>query len=473
MKMQLSIFRAEAAALSAILILASGCSTSYDMAVAARSSVLAGDAAYATRCAETMSRTPADANLGKFELARLRQLSGDFAGSSAILGPQLDDFFVDESEGPILKMDKIGGNMLAGTLGDDRTIPYDVPAYELIFALQYQALNSYHLGKRDNARVYLRRATAAQEQLKEKAEQDAAADGGDAADDGDQAANIATASGQIRQDLDPVANAVRSAYENALAWYLMGTLFALEREIGNDAISYGQAVALCPELRQFVSPQPGPGEDVIVVFEESLVDIPEPVKIPLPLVGGTISSVDFPTYRKSAYVPSRIGVFARGANTTALVRAVNVQALAYRSLRDRLAGIVTRNITRAALKIAAQQTVNHISTGSTWGNAALRVGVFAFNAVSTVAAKADTRSWQTLPQCVQLCRIRLPQGARSLAVINQANGRTLDVALPAGGKGPWLVWISDIHAYSTVSVVPLASGAATWRRDGSLLGTKY
>ncbi len=453
---------------AAILTGACGCRTSYEQAVAARRSVLYGDGAYALERAGQMAGNSTDANLGKFELGRLRQLAGDFEGSSGVFGPQLEDFFVDESEGPVLKLGNAGGNIMAATVGDDRYIPYDVPAYELICALQYESLNSLYLGRRDNARVYLRRATAAQEQIKENAEQEAAADG----DSSGQEANIATASGTIRQYLDPVANSVRTSYENALVWYLMGVMFELEGGSGNDTIAYREAATISPDVARFVDLAPGGGEDVIVVFEESLVDFPEPVKIPLTFLGGTVWSVDFPSYKNGPYAPSRIGVSSGGAGCE-FVRAVNVQALAYRSLRDRLAGIVTRNVTRAALKIAAQQAANHISTGNSFGDMALMLGVFVFNAIGTATDEADTRSWQTLPQCVQMCRIRLPKGRRDLRVVNHSTGKSLDLSLPSGGKGPWLVWISDVHAYSTVGVIPLASGAPSWGKNASILGVKY
>ena len=201
-----------------------GCRTSYQEAQAARQDVMFGTGEIAIDRATKMANSTVNRKLGAFELARIKMLHGDFAGSSAVFGPQLDELFEETNLGPVLKKGQIAGNILAGTLGDDRAIPYELPAFELLFGLQYQAVNSLALGQHDNARVYLRRATAVQEQLKEEygtepesSESPAEADAKAAAN----AQNAATASSQITARLAPVADMVRASYENSLAWYLM------------------------------------------------------------------------------------------------------------------------------------------------------------------------------------------------------------------------------------------------------------
>ena len=109
-----------------------------------------------------MAASTINRKLGCLELSRIKMLQGDFSGSSAVLGPLLDELFDETNEGPVLKKGEIAGNIMAGTFGDDNSIPYELPAFELLFGLQYQAVNQLSLGERDNARVYLRRATAVQ-----------------------------------------------------------------------------------------------------------------------------------------------------------------------------------------------------------------------------------------------------------------------------------------------------------------------
>ena len=457
---------------AALGMLICGCRTSYNEALAARQDVMFGTGAIAMERATKMANSTVNKKLGSLELGRLKMLQGDFAGSSAVLGPQLEDLFDETNEGPILKKGQIAGNILAGTLGDDRAIPYELPAFELLFGLQYQAVNHLALGQQDNARVYLRRATAVQEQLKEEHGTESDSVSQPAEDDPKAAANAqnaATASGQITARLAPVADMVRASYENALAWYLMGLFFTKENDESNAAIAYREAGRICPAITPLVAAPAGGGQDVIVVYEENLIDMREPIKIPLPF-GGTLWSVDFPIYNAPACPPSPIAVEAGGVAVASCVPVVNVQALAYRDLKDRVPGIATRNVTRAAVKIAAQQVANHVNTGNTYANLALKLGVLAYNATSTIISEADTRAWQTLPEHVHLGRFALPAGKNSITVRNARTGRACEIAVPPSG-GTKLVWVSDIRGFATVTVLTLgAKGTPSWSRISSLIG---
>jgi len=447
-----------------------GCRTSYKEAVAARQDLMFGTGELALTRATEMANSKVNRTLGKFELARIKMLRGDFAGSSAVFGPQLDELFDESDTGPVLKKGVVAGNILAGTLGDDRAIPYELPAFELLFGLQYQALNSLALGKPDHARAYLRRATAVQEQLKEENSEEPNAespnaDAGAAAN----AQNAATASNQIVARLSPVADEVRASYENALAWYLMGFFLSKDNDPGNAEIAYREAGRICPAILPLAAAPKGAGDDVLVVYEENLVDMREPIKIPLPF-GGTVWSVDFPVYSAPPYPPSPIAVEVGGAQAAQCVPVVNVQALAYRDLKDRVPGIATRNVTRAAVKIAAQQVANHINTGSSGGDLALMLGVLAYNAASTAINEADTRAWQSVPEHVHLARLSLPAGAGGVTVRNARTGRACQVAVPPGG-GTKIVWITDVRGFATAGVFSVSANGrpATWERIPSLL----
>ena len=456
-----------------------GCRTSYQEAVAARQDVMFGSGDFARERAAKMADSTVNRKLGNLELGRLKMLQGDFGGSSAVLGPQLEELFDETNEGPVLKKGQIAGNILAGTVGDDRAIPYELPAFELLFGLQYQALNALALGEPDNARVYLRRATAVQEQLKEENEKpveaaeeapaEAAAEK-KAADEAN-AQNAGTAADKITAQLSPVADAVRASYENALAWYLMGLFLSKENDQSNADIAYREAGRINPGILPLTRPPAGAGQDVVVVYEEDLVDIQEPIKIPLPF-GGTVWSVDFPVYGAPPHAPAQIAVEIGGAVAATCVPVVNVQALAYRNLKDRIPGVATRNVTRAAVKIAAQQVANHVDTGNAYANVAIMAGVFAFNTFSTVISEADTRAWQTIPEHVHLARFRLPADRSSIVLRNAHTGRACEVALPkeSAGAGTRIVWFTDVRGFATVNVVTLGGkGVPAWARTTSLL----
>ena len=453
-----------------LAIVSTGCQTSYQQAMAARQDAMFGTGDIAMQRAQDMANSTVNRKLGSFELARLKMLRGDFAGSSAILAPQLDELFDETNEGPILKKGQIAGNILAGTLADDRAIPYELPAFELLLGLQYQAINSLCLGKSDNARVYLRRATAVQEQLKEEHEKPSDTnETPNGTDNEEDAKNAQTAIGQIDAKLAPVADLVRASYENALAWYLMGIFFSKENDSSNAEIAYREAGRISPAIQQFTQPAAGNGRDIIVVYEEDLVDALEPIKIPLPF-GGTIWSVDFPVFNAPAHVPAQIAVEAGGALQTTCVPVVNVQALAYRNLKDRLPGVVTRNVTRAAVKIAAQQVANHVRTGNSTADLFIMLGVFAYNTTSTAISEADTRAWQTVPEHVHLARFRLPAGSNSMVLRNSMNGRACEVTLPADDAGTQIVWFTDVRGFANVNIMSVGGRSApTWARTASLI----
>ena len=460
-----------------------GCRTSYQEAVATRRDVMFGTGDIARERAAKMADSTVNRKLGRLELGRLKMLQGDFSGSSAVMGPQLEELFDETNEGPVLKKGQIGGNILAGTVADDRAIPYELPAFELLFGLQYQALNSLCLGEPDNARVYLRRATAVQEQLKEENEKPADQAAEAAPTDAEKkdmdaeanAKNASTATDQITEKLTPVADQVRASYENALAWYLMGLFFTKENDPSNADIAYREAGRINPAILPLTKPAPGAGEDVIVVYEEDLVDIQEPIKIPLPF-GGTIWSVDFPVYGAPPHPPAQIAVEVGGAVAATCTPVVNVQALAYRNLKDRIPGVATRNVTRAAVKIAAQQVANHVNTGNTYANIALIAGVFAFNTFSTVISEADTRGWQTVPEHVHLARFRLPADKTSILLRNAHSGRACEIAMPKEsiGAGTRIVWFTDVRGFATVNVLSVgAKSTPTWARTTSLLAPTH
>ena len=463
------------AVLVSLAVAACGCRTSYNEAVAARRDVMFGSGNLACERAAKMADSTVNRKLGSLELGRLKMLQGDFSGSSAVLGPQLEELFDETNEGPILKKEQIAGNILAGTVGDDRAIPYELPAFELLFGLQYQALNSLALGAPDNARVYLRRATAVQEQLKEEngnpdhaVSPETADNGGDSAAN---AQNANTAAGEISSKLSPVADKVRASYENALAWYLMGLFLSKENDPSNADIAYREAGRINPAILPFAKPPAGAGQDVVVVYEEDLVDMQEPIKIPLPF-GGTVWSIDFPVYNAPPHIPAQIAVEVGGALAATCVPVVDVQALAYRNLKDRIPGVATRNVTRAAVKIAAQQVANHVRTGNSYADLAIMTGTLAVNVFSTAVNEADTRAWQTIPEHVHLARFRLPEGSNGIVLRNALTGRTCEVALPPepAGAGTRLVWFSDVRGFATVSVVTLGGKSApTWARTASLL----
>jgi hypothetical protein len=207
------------------------------------------------------------------------------------------------------------------------------------------------------------------------------------------------------------------------------------------------------------------GAQVIVVFEESFVPQRKSVKVPLP-IGGTLTSADFPIYEEGLYRPMSFEIgLKNGPTLGGGSQAVNVQALAYHDLKEKMPGMVLRNVTRIGTRIAAQQVANHA------GNDALKIGVLAFNAISTVINKADTRAWYTLPAIAYLSCHSVQPGEQTIFVRNPTTGYQIEIPVEVNPGERRLIWIADIEGCSRIGTASLSGkGAApTFNVSDSLL----
>jgi hypothetical protein len=188
--------------------------------------------------------------------------------------------------------------------------------------------------------------------------------------------------------------------------------------------------------------------EVIIVFEESFVPQRKSIKIPLP-VAGTLTSADIPLYEDGPHNPIYFEVSCAGNVLGGGAEAVNVQSLAYHDLKEKMPGVVLRNVTRIGTRIAAQQIANHA------GNDIAKYGVLAFNSISTLINKADTRAWYTLPAISYLTCHPVQPGKSTITLRNPATGYTIDVPVDVGVGERRLIWIADIEGCSRIGTAPL------------------
>jgi hypothetical protein len=114
-----------------------------------------------------------------------------------------------------------------------------------------------------------------------------------------------------------------------------------------------------------------------------------------------------------------------------------MQSLAYQDLKEKMPGIVVRNVTRVGTRVAAQQVANHA------GNAYVQLGVAAFNLASSIINKADTRAWYTLPQVAHVYRGNVEPGEYNLTLANQSNGRTVTFPVTVARGETRFIWVED------------------------------
>jgi uncharacterized protein len=478
------------AVVSALLV-STGCVSGNKTVDSARAGLRVGNDPVALEWAESKKHSWYSKPLGYVETGRVRMLAGDFLGSSTNLSVAIDAVIDETAEGPVLKMGDVGASVMAGTITDDRTRPYDLPAYEFIQALNYQMLNYVFLGKIDSACVEARRAVFAQDAIAEKyagevekkrlkeeeraakAAQQAEAAEKNAATAEDESASMTRVNQEMAR-MAPVLEKSRCSYENALAWYLCGALLEEQGDQSNAALSYRKANELTPHnpyirrdfLRTLATQDQAASRtlmqrykleaqdvmrapaEIIVIFEESFVPQRKSVKIPLP-VAGTLTSADIPFYEEGPHNPIYFEVAVGDRVLGGGSEAVNIQALAYHDLKEKMPGVVLRNVTRIGTRIAAQQIANHA------GGSTAKYTVMAFNAISTVVNKADTRAWYTLPAIAYLTCHPVDPGRQTITLRNPATGYRIDVPVEVAPGERRIIWIADIEGCSRVGTASL------------------
>jgi len=96
----------------------------------------------------------------------------------------------------------------------------------------------------------------------------------------------------------------------------------------------------------------------------------------------------------------------------------NIDSLARQALDDDMPLVMTRAIARAVVKYQSQKSANeqHALAG------------FLLTVTNLATERADTRSWTTLPQEIQITRVLLPAGQHDISIeIVNAAGRVIDI----------------------------------------------
>lgn len=134
-------------------------------------------------------------------------------------------------------------------------------------------------------------------------------------------------------------------------------------------------------------------------------------------LNGRVVRVALPrlTLQKTTVAYDQIHLIAKnGGTVTAKTElAQNISSLAERSLSDRLPGITTKALARAAAKFAAAEAATRGAQAAAGKDHAvwvgLLVGLFA-HGLAVASEEADKRSWRTLPDEIHLARLWVSPG---------------------------------------------------------------
>ncbi|MBL4560879.1 MAG: hypothetical protein JKX79_07820 [Labilibaculum sp.] len=127
--------------------------------------------------------------------------------------------------------------------------------------------------------------------------------------------------------------------------------------------------------------------------------------------------VAFPKYEERIPFYTSAEVFINDSVSYHLDKGEDLNAIAFKTLKDRM----VREMANSLLRLATKQAIESYTRSKDENLGAL---ISIFNAVTE---KADTRNWQTLPHSIHYTRIRLKEGKHSVTLkVNSPNGGSKD-----------------------------------------------
>lgn len=345
--------------------------------------------------------------ISSLDKGMLRRINNDFSGSNRI-------FEVAKQEIESLYGTSISENLAAVTINETLRA-YEGDRYEQLLLHAYMAMNYIQLGQPDGARVEMLQADVKMMEW---------------GDEPDNDPFILYLQGIIYESLTEYDDALIS-YRKAYIAYKekagiqspvpplslkKNFLRLLKRQgLRNEYKKYKEDFAIADYRQDGSRNKTG---ELVVILNNGLAPIRSETAIHI--FSSEVQSnlrVAFPVYRqpeKTLYAPA---VDVNGGRYT-METVEDVDKLARYSLEQAMPGIMARATARAVVKYNTQH-----QAGKDDSLAGLLMTV-----TNLVTERADTRSWTTLPQQIQLQRIPLPAGEHQVTIqMLNAAGHAVDV----------------------------------------------
>ncbi|TKB43376.1 hypothetical protein E8M12_15205 [Thalassotalea mangrovi] len=392
------------------------------------------------------SKTENSYALSQLEAGRLAFLANDWSSSQKAFEQAYDYVKTTNEQAKIRISESL--NQAGALLSNDNALPYVIPAYEQSMMHSYQAINYLMQGDREGALVEVRRANIVQENSL-KQNQDKL---DEARSDALQKADVPESSLYSSfPDMESTLADVKSGFQNAYTFYLSGVLYEASNELNDAYIDYKRALEIYPDnpvlindvqrLAQRLSMQDdivrfnqrygeyqpkslqsnGIG-DVIVVIELGQIMPREDASINLPTSHrGRLRfySLSLPSYNHARQftVPAQVQL-RQGEQVLTAEPLLELLPLAKFQLYEQMPGMVARQV----LRIFAKEEIRQEAARS-GGD----VGNILASLYNIASERADTRSWLTLPQQIQVLRQPLGVGKQSIEVDYNGQQQLIDV----------------------------------------------
>ena len=434
-------------AFAAFCLLLAGC-LSYDQGAAnAVAAIGRGDAASALKWSADLADSSRSSRLGVVETGRICMLAGSNTLAEACFRKAIDAAIDHKEKDPVIKLGDAAGTAMAATVTDDWSMEYYLSPYEINLALEYGILAQLFNGRREDALVDARLAIYVQDKLGDEygADLRKREEGrGNREQDSRTKGEVERISGEQNQALNEMIAATRNSWENPVLWWLTGILLEADGDWEAAGQSYRRAgttgagnpffEADMKRADTGLRTPTAAKSKLVVVFEDGFVPRRAALKIPLRLYA--TMSIDIPTYQNvGAYAPRTVS-FAGSKGAVPAALGLNVRSLAGRTLSEAMPGIITRNVTRAAVNVGIQVA------GRASGNNYVKLGAEIANLIMVCAREADTRTWVTIPEAQYVwCDSDMAPGDYQFGVTVDGVSSTVPVSLAAGETK--LLWISN------------------------------
>jgi hypothetical protein len=328
----------------------------------------------------------------------------------------------------------------ASLLINDWVKNYTPPIYERVFLNIFQAFNDLSLQNIDDANIELNRAISrlkhAEKIFKREIER-----AKKEAEEKQREKRFSLS----KKNLEPIEKAYSvldkfkpySKFENPLVYYLKGIIYYEWGDYYNAAemfkIAYGLVKDKEPAAKQVakdweLTQKPERHKHhlwVIYLNGLSFEKVERRFDIPLFLVTGDViyTGISLPWLKERPKTSETLYIQTHDGKVLKTQRLVNVNALIAWEFKKRLPALLTREITRAAVKTLTQYEINkHFGT-----LAGLVFAIYQF-----VTTKADIRQWYWLPKEIQIVRVEFEPGKPIF--IKVSGHKTKRVVFPADVK---------------------------------------
>jgi len=382
-----------------------GCATYGQKTQSMRSNLLSGQIAAARDLVEQMPND--DDALIELNKGMLRRMTGDYQASNQVF------------EQAKKRIDELYGVSVSEQVGavtvNDTLRAFQGDRYEQVLLNAYMALNYIQLGDLDAARVEMMQADVKMREWGEQPEEDAF---------------VRYLSGIIYEMLgedDQALVSYRQAYE---VYRSSHDRIGLEAPliVKKDLLRLLASQRLWDEYKQlknefglkdFKALKTGNGYgEVIIVLGNGLA--PQREENAIQTFSDEISNmvrIALPAYKQGPAVLPRARMQVDGKQLE-LETVENIDALARSALSNDIAIITARALARAVIKYKAQKEVEDKQGG---------LAGFLMTVTNMATERADTRSWTTLPQQIEVGRLLLPEGQHQISIqMVNAAGNVVD-----------------------------------------------